>query len=271
MISFICPVCGLPLEDRGSLYCCKNRHSFDKSRYGYVNLLLSNQSSKKHHGDDRLMVRARKDFLSKGYYGFLLSRLSELCRSYLNPNACILDAGCGECYYSCGILDDNPGFDFAGIDISKDALEYAAKRGAEFPLAVAGVFDMPFADNSFDCVINCFSPNAEKEYARVLKSGGILLRVVPLEDHLFSLKAVIYDKPYLNEKPQNDISLLKLSDYTEIRKTLIIENKEDINNLFKMTPYYYKTGAEDQNKVLDISRLETEAAFGIFIYTKEKE
>ena len=35
-----------------------------------------------------------------------------------------------------------------------------------------------------------------------------------------------------------------------------------------MTPYYYKTSREDQDKLLSLSQLETPIAFGIFLYEK---
>ena len=61
-----CPVCGGALEKRAGAYRCQKNHSFDIAKSGYVNLLLN--SSQGHHGDDKLMVRARRDFLDKGYY-----------------------------------------------------------------------------------------------------------------------------------------------------------------------------------------------------------
>ena len=100
MMNFVCPVCLRELTDTGAAYCCSAGHSFDKSKFGYVNLLQSQKSSSKRHGDDRLMVRARRDFLDKGYYGFLLDELCGICEKYLPCSARILDAGCGECYYS---------------------------------------------------------------------------------------------------------------------------------------------------------------------------
>jgi 23S rRNA (guanine745-N1)-methyltransferase len=36
---------------------CENGHSFDLAKSGYFNLLLSQQSKEKRHGDDKLMVR----------------------------------------------------------------------------------------------------------------------------------------------------------------------------------------------------------------------
>ena len=93
MADFICPVCALPLELYDRVYRCDNNHCFDKSKYGYVNLLRSNSSSAKRHGDDRLMIRARRDFLSKGYYSFLLDGLCDICAEYAPANALLIDAG----------------------------------------------------------------------------------------------------------------------------------------------------------------------------------
>ena len=65
---FVCPVCKKELVSNGKSFICENGHCFDISKFGYVNLLMSSKSSAKRHGDDRLMVRARRDFLDKGYY-----------------------------------------------------------------------------------------------------------------------------------------------------------------------------------------------------------
>ena len=269
MASFICPVCSGKFTDLGRTLKCEKGHCFDKSKFDYVNLLMSNASSDKRHGDDRLMIRSRRDFLSKGYYSFLLDEICDVCNKYLPGNAVILDAGCGECYYSGEISKRNPGFEMLGIDISKDALEFAHKRGIDFPLAVGSLFNMPVEKETCDCVLNCFSPKADDEFHRVLKNGGILIRIVPLEEHLFSLKAAIYEKPYLNEHPEADMHGFKLLEYREIRKELKLNSPEDVTALFKMTPYYYKTGREDQQKLEALTDFTTCAAFGIQVYGKE--
>ena len=271
MADFTCPVCKCPLADEGKLYRCKNNHCFDKSKYGYVNLLRSNSSSEKRHGDDRLMVRARRDFLSKGYYSFLLDELCEAIEKYAPENPFMIDAGCGECYYSQGILGRFPGMTAAGADISKSALEFAGKRGVKFPLCVASVFDMPFGDECADVILNCFAPDSPEEYSRILKPGGILIKVVPLENHLFSLKQAIYESPYPNEKPRESLEGFKTEEFRRIEREIKIDGGEDIMNLFRMTPYYYKTGREDQAKAERLETLVTSAAFGIIIFKKGDE
>lgn len=273
MTNFICPVCSEKLSEQEKLYKCENGHCYDKSKFGYVNLLQSQKSSAKRHGDDRLMVRARRDFLNGGYYGFLLDFICEIADKYFKDGACVLDAGCGECYYSSGIksflAENGKEAFFAGVDISKDALEFASKRKSGISLAVASLFDMPFADESFDAVLNIFSPEAYGEFHRVLKKGGYLIRVIPLEKHLYDLKAAIYDRPYLNEVPNAEIPNFKFVKSSQTKAKILFKSNEAVQNLFKMTPYYYKTGKDDQQKINGLEEFSTQAEFEIRIYKKD--
>lgn len=273
MINFVCPVCRKELSEEEKLYRCENGHCFDKSKFGYVNLLQSQKSSAKRHGDDRLMVRARRDFLDSGYYGFLRDFLCEICVKYLPDGGDFLDAGCGECWYSSGIKQyyRQKGYDIfiSGVDISKDALEFASKRKSGMPLAVASLFELPFPDESFDAVLNIFSPDADAEFYRVLKKGGYLIKIIPLENHLLGLKAAIYEKPYLNDVPDADINNFFCVKTSQIKKNLCLDSNEAIQSLFRMTPYYYKTGVNDQQKINNLDYLETQAEFEIRVYRKE--
>lgn len=274
MINFICPVCKNELHEEERLYRCENGHCFDKSKFGYVNLLQSQKSSAKRHGDDRLMVRARRDFLDSGYYGFLRDELCGVCEKYLPDGGSFLDAGCGECYYSAGLkryyAEKGKEIFVSGVDISKDALEFASKRKSGIPLAVASLFDLPFADESFDAVLNIFSPDADDEFYRVLKTGGYLMKIIPLENHLLGLKAAIYEKPYLNDVPDADIENFVCVKTSQVKMNLCLDSNEAIQSLFKMTPYYYKTGIDDQQKINNLNHLETQAEFEIRVYRKEK-
>ena len=95
MIPFLCPVCRRPLTLTQSVYQCEKRHSSDLSRFHYVNLI---RSSKKIHGDNAEMVKARTRFLQSGAYQPLKVQLTELIQT-LNPSS-VLDSGCGEGYYT---------------------------------------------------------------------------------------------------------------------------------------------------------------------------
>lgn len=272
MSLFICPVCKEKLIRENRSLICQNNHCFDISKQGYVNLLQSQKNSLKRHGDDKLMVMARKEFLEKGYYKPLLKKTYEIVDNHIKNDIRILDAGCGECYYTANILNYIKGQGYnasvCGVDIAKDVMICASHRSKDIEIAVASVFDIPVADNSFDIIFNFFAPTAEKEYTRILSQDGILVRAVPLKYHLWELKCSIYDTPYENDEIDTALDGLQLIEQYEIKDVITIESNEDIQNLFKMTPYYYKTSRKDQEKLETINSLTTKIEFGIFVYKK---
>lgn len=270
--SFICPVCGGGLVIGEKSLSCSNNHLFDTAKSGYTNLLLSQKTKAKHHGDDKRMVRSRQAFLNKGFYNPLLNSIAEIVRQNAKSGDRVLDAGCGECWYTANIrerlLQNGLSPRFFGVDISKEALAAGAKRSRDIELAVASVFHLPVATASCDMVLSVFAPTCGAEFARVLKKNGMLIRAVPLERHLWGLKAAVYDKPYENEAENLEVEGFELTKRQEIRQSIALDSAEDIQNLFAMTPYYYKTGAEDQKKLQALSVLVTDIEFGILVYRK---
>jgi 23S rRNA (guanine745-N1)-methyltransferase len=265
---FRCPVCDKELNDFCGSLRCESGHCFDRAKSGYVNLLLT---GKKNHGDDRLMVRARSAFLSRGFYRPLLDGVCDMLVRY-NPEGLLLDAGCGEGYYTRGISEKsrslNLNIDIIAVDISKNAVDAAARKKCALDYAVASVYDLPFFDSTFDAVLNIFAPFCSGEYRRVLKNEGTLVYVIPLENHLLGLKRLIYDKPYTNEIKPDETEGFRLLDTCDIKYKITLESNSDIMNLFMMTPYYYTTGAADQSKIKNSANLETEAEFRIFVYKR---
>ncbi|MBQ0125063.1 MAG: methyltransferase domain-containing protein, partial [Clostridiales bacterium] len=201
MTGFVCPVCRGNLIGNEKVLRCENGHSYDISRRGYVNLLMSQKSSDFHHGDSKEMVKARSEFLSLGLYEKLCDRVSDIVLAAAKKDMFILDIGCGECYYTEKIAQRVADFSptVCGIDISKEALIAGAKRDKNINLAVASAFDVPVGDGIADVILNLFAPHDDKEFARIMKPGGTLVRVFPLENHLYELKCAIYEHPYKNE------------------------------------------------------------------------
>ena len=235
-------------------------HSFDKAKEGYVNLLLKNASGKR-HGDDKLMVQSRKNFLDKGYYAKLREKIGEI----LGKDNLVLDSGCGEGYYTSYFAENNT---LLGIDISKDAIKSAAKRCKKATFAVASISQIPLADGSVDVVLNVFAPDSPKEFLRILKPSGRLITVQPLENHLFELKQAVYENPYKNPPLDLQKNGFEIKSVNEVKYKINLESAEDIESLFKMTPYYYKTSAADQEKLKNINSLAISLEFVITEYLK---
>ncbi len=267
MSLFICPVCSSPLSKGESAYICENGHSFDISKYGYVNLLMSQQSSQKRHGDDKLMVQARRAFLSKGFYGELCKTICNTVKSEISENSVLIDVGCGEGYY-LNEVSNALSLQIYGVDISKDALRYASRLIKNGEFSVASAFSLPFEDNSADCILNIFAPSAYEEFYRALKPEGILIKAVPLEEHLWGLKCALYDEPYKNKPEIRNDELFTLVKSEELKYEINLTSAEDIKNLFMMTPYFYKTGRDETEKLLSRNSLSTTVHFAVEVYKK---
>ena len=272
-MSFRCPVCSQELKKEEKIWVCPQGHTFDIAAKGYVNLLMSNSSGAKRHGDDRLMINARRDFLSKGFYEPLREAVYEALSADFPRGGTLLDAGCGEGIYSLAVLRaiEKAGKhgELLGVDISKTALQYASKRSPDFTLCVASCAHLPVEDGSVDEVLNIFSPFVPEEFARVLKPGGYLLRAYPLREHLWELKALIYDTPRDNPPTPLTTEGFTLVETREVRDIIHLSCNEDILSLFRMTPYYYKTGAKDQQKAEQAQELSVKLAFGLAIYQRD--
>jgi len=264
-----CPVCKEPLARLEKRYCCTKGHSFDIARQGYVNLLQSQRSSARTHGDDRDMVVARTAFLEKGYYSPLRDAVIDAVYNYTGQKpSVVVDAGCGEGWYTQGVARKCPLAQVIGLDISKDALKWAAKRPELHHLAVASCFDMPLADGCADAVLNILSPLAAAEYGRVLKPGGVLVRVVPDTYHLWELKETVYETPKPNRPEPEELAGLSLLKKIPIHYQMELTSNQDIQVLFQMTPYFYRTSPGDRAKLNGVDRLSTRAEFNLLIFQK---
>ena len=263
MIPFLCPVCRRPLTLTQSVYQCEKRHSFDLSRFHYVNLI---RSSKKIHGDNAEMVKARTRFLQSGAYQPLKDQVTELIQT-LNPSS-VLESGCGEGYYTelCETLKSCECF---GIDLSKEALKQAGRSCPSVHFAAASVFELPLPDQSIDVIWSCFAPLAMAENARVLKDQGKLIVVGPGPRHLWGLKEVLYDTPYLNPQETTAAPEFDLIDEQTLHYEIQLESQAQIQDLFTMTPYYYKTSIQDKQKLAALTQLSTEVEFILRIYQKK--
>jgi len=267
-MDFACPVCGEPLHKVDKTLKCRRNHSYDISKYHYTNLLLDNHSSSKHHGDDKLMVQARTRFLNEGHYAPLRELIVSMIRPYISSESTLLDACCGEGYYTEYIYEQTHAA-VSGIDISKEALRAAAKRVPEVQYAVSSIRAIPLAKNSCDGIINLFAPYSTEEFSRILKQDGILLRAMPTEDHLFELKSAVYDHPYRNPKPIAVLKNFSVIKQERLEYMMELKSNTSIQDLFSMTPYYYKTSKQDQEKLNSIDHLTTQAGFTVILYKKQ--
>lgn len=265
--NMICPVCGSKFTQKEKSLVCNNNHLFDIAKQGYVNLLCGKSKSGDLIGDNAAMAQSRQAFLNKGYFSALADGLCEYIASLEKENPTMLDICCGEGYYSQKVLEKQPG-ELYGFDLSRQMVRLAAKRKLDASFFVANISHIPIKDESIDIAFHLFAPFHENEFSRVLRKNGVLLSVVPGENHLFELKEKIYDTPYKNDEQLPKTEKLKLSEKFKISNIISLASNEDIQSLFAMTPYYYRTSQSDKEKIQSLDRLETRIEFVVGVYKK---
>lgn len=270
-----CPVCGASMQHRNRCWSCSKGHSFDMARSGYVNLLPSNRKHAKNPGDNAVMMRARRRFLDAGHYAPLLHTLEQAAARYGRAGGVLLDAGCGEGYYTEGVAkamaQAGKPMEIYGVDISKSAADAAAKRCPDAHFAVGSVYHLPVADRCCDLLLTIFAPYCGAEYHRVLHKNGMMLMVIPGQQHLWGLKEAIYEMPYPNAVRDYALDGFELVQAEYVDSWLKLDKPEDIQNLFQMTPYYYKTGREEHARLEQLTSLSTQISFEILQYRRVEE
>lgn len=242
----ICPLCGQTLATGTSPWRCPNGHCFDVARQGYVNLLPVQQKHARHPGDTPAQVAARKRFLDAGFYAPIRDTALALLQPHLPPRPSLLDAGCGEGYYSTALAQALHA-ELWGVDISKDAVRYAAVRYRSGHWIAASAAHLPFPGGCFDAVLSLFALTMAEEFARVLRPGGLFLQVLAGEEHLLGLKRLIY--PALLHRPKHPPipAGFTLLEERELSFSFILTAPQQIQDLLAMTPHYWRitrTGAE---------------------------
>lgn len=265
-----CPVCHAELTRRERCFVCPAGHSFDIAAKGYTNLLLNGGEN---HGDNREMVLSRRRFLEGGFYRPLADAVNAALAELVPPGGgLVLDAGCGEGFYTAAAASSNPGLRFAGIDVSREAIRQASGRpeakSGRLSLFVAGVYDLPFRDGAFDAILNIFSPFAREEYLRTLRQDGILLSAIPGARHLWELKSVLYDTPYENEIADYTVEGFDFLGKQEVKGLIFLKTPTEIADLFTMTPYYYRTPAAGRERLAQLPSLKTEISFELLRYRR---
>lgn len=274
MSLFICPICGAALDAGPGGYACPKGHSYDRAREGYVHLLPANRKHSKSPGDDKGMAEARARFLSAGHYAPLGCALCGLALAHAGNAPAVLDAGCGEGYYTALVYEalcaagKTPRM--AGVDLSKPAVRRAAKRSPGVEWAVASVYHLPAAEASVDLLIDCFSPLALDEFRRVLRPGGCFLYVVPARDHLWELKEVLYDSPYPNREEAVPYEGFSYEEIVPVDFTMELSDRRDLQALFQMTPYYWKTPKAGAERLAALDSLKIRASFRIHVFQRAK-
>ncbi|VKA60920.1 23S_rRNA m1G745 methyltransferase [Streptococcus pneumoniae] len=246
--AFACPICQENLTLLETNFKCCNRHSFDLAKFGYVNLAPQIKQSANY---DKENFQNRQQILEAGFYQDILDAVSDLLASSKTTTT-ILDIGCGEGFYSRKLQESHSEKTFYAFDISKDSVQIAAKSEPNWAVNwfVGDLARLPIKDANMDILLDIFSPANYGEFRRVLSKDGILIKVIPTENHLKEIRQRVQDqltnKEYSNqdikEHFQEHFTILS-SQTASLTKTI---TAEQLQALLSMTPLLFHV---DQSKI----------------------
>jgi 23S rRNA (guanine745-N1)-methyltransferase len=268
--NFACPICGAGLSfgmTGDASRACSQSHSFDKAR-NYLNLLLVQHKASRDPGDTPEMVKSRQRLLDSGVYQNVSDALNHAviplaaAHPFAFPAFCIVDAGCGDGYYTSrladALADKTTPITLAGTDISKHAVRIAAKRKGPVAWAVANNRHLPFVTGSVDLILCLFGFPVWEGFRDVQAVGGRVLMVDPGPDHLVELRSIIY-----RSVKRNNVSSLSraeaagyvLEHTTPLNYQAELTSQAKIADLLAMTPHAFRAPIEGRAALQALDRL----------------
>ena len=246
--AFACPICQENLTLVETSLKCSNRHSFDLAKFGYVNLAPQIKQSANY---DKENFQNRQQILESGFYQAILKGISDILAT--KPSAkTVLDIGCGEGFYSRKLQESHSDKTFYAFDISKDSVQIAAKSETNWAVNwfVGDLARLPIKNASMDILLDIFSPANYGEFRRVLSKDGILIKVIPTENHLKEVRRMVQDQLTKKDYSNQDIKehfqehfSIQSSQTASLTRPITAEQRQA---LLSMTPLLFHV---DQSKI----------------------
>jgi 23S rRNA (guanine745-N1)-methyltransferase len=215
-------------------------------------------------GDTAQQVVSRRAFLDGGFYAPIRDALCSLAQDH-GCTGPILDVGCGEGYYSAELAKILEA-DLLGLDISKEAVRYAAGRYKHAAWICASAARLPVQDESAGLITSLFALTIPEEFSRVLRRDGAFIQVLAAEDHLLGLKKIIYPELHHKEKfTTPELPGFRLLESRHITFTFTVEGKQ-VQNLLSMTPHVYRVTKEGADRLAETQHLTDTASCVVNCY-----
>ena len=260
-----CPVCGSELTVATADAVCPNKHTFDRARSGYLNLLLSNKKQSAEPGDSLAMLQSRRAFLQAGFYDPMAAATATAVGDLLagRSDAHVADLGSGEGFFTARVKAALAGMSLApavyGVDISRHGTRMATSYDRSITWIVASLHRSPFRPQSIDVALSMFAPIDAADARRILRDDGALVTVTPGPDHLDMLRLIIYSsvRPHpQTPTPLAGDTLFERASMTRVRYPIVLDTPELIMHLLAMTPYYWHIHRAARAHLETLKRLE---------------
>ena len=93
--------------------------------------------------------------------------------------------------------------------------------------------------------------------------------MAPAARHLWELKEVLYDRPYLNREEDVPYEGFSYLEVVPVEAVLELPDRDTIRDLFSMTPYRWKTPKAGAARLEELDRLTVTAAFRVHVFRRD--
>lgn len=222
-----CPRCGGAFTLAGTSLRCTNNHCYDLCAKGYVNLAPQHDQRKEKY--DAALFESRNRILSDGFYQPVLDAIACMLRKkHHDEPFTLLDAGCGEGYYTRQLARQFPAATMIGLDLSRDGIRAAARQPGNVLWLVGDLKQLPLCEHQTDVVLDVFTPANYEAFNRALKPDGELIKVIPDRDYLCEIRSAF--QPYLLKEGYSNQQVLDHLD-----KHADVLEKVEIHQIFPLT------------------------------------
>ncbi|WP_404333213.1 putative RNA methyltransferase [Mesobacillus maritimus] len=275
---FKCPIChsSMQVMEFESL-TCTNRHSYDFTKQGYLNLLTHPIKTK--YGKELFEAR-RKLIADGGFFEPLCEAMADIIKEYQGTNQetlSVLDTGCGEGSHLAAICDiirsqNKTAVTGVGVDLAKEGVLVAAKNYINNIWCVADLANTPFRNQQFDVILNILSPSNYSEFNRLLKDDGFVVKVVPQSGYLIELR-----EAFFGDSDKQSYSNVDTVDHFNKHFTVVNQSRIQytmnlqhpfIDALVQMTPLTWDIAEEKVKEFLEKDSVEITVDLDILIGRK---
>lgn len=230
-----CPVCRSAMHRQENSLLCEKRHCFDVARQGDVNLA----PGKKESFYTKELFLSRAKVFECGIFDPVIDEITRAVHAHARDARVLLDAGCGEGYYTRRVCEGKA-LTRLGFDLSKEAIRLAAKSDKGGSYFVGDLANIPLQDGCADVLLDVFTPANYAEFGRVLKRGGLLIKLAPRSGYLAQLREAAqsqlrhthYDGGKVEDYAKERMNLIE---HKAITYTLPV-TQETVFHLARMTP-----------------------------------
>ncbi|RHW34948.1 methyltransferase domain-containing protein [Lysinibacillus yapensis] len=253
---FSCPLCKekMHVSEDGQI-TCGNLHTFNIAKQGYVNFMIKPSNSMY----SKSLFESRQEVINSGLYNPLQQKIAKSIGPHVKT---VLDTGCGEGSHleRIGNLLEHEVVG-VGIDISKEGIQAAAKFYEHKIWCVGDLANSPYQEQSFDCILNILSPANYEEFSRLLKPGGMVIKVVPQSGYLKEIRKQAFANSE-KESYRNDGTVNRFKEHfanvKQERITYTVPlNTDLVPKLLEMTPlgWHIEKNVSFSNITIDLDVL----------------